>query len=167
MKAKEKRQGLTTSGAVILYELVAGILELILGSGLALFGRSILKIIDNLRNSGIIANSPAVVAGTIERLIPYLFEYRAYLALFLIALGLGKIVSGIGLYHKREWARHLLVALLLASLPLDGVSLIRHFSLLKILYLSINVAIIAYMAKLKPWRDLVVSQQNLKRIRDI
>jgi uncharacterized membrane protein (DUF2068 family) len=57
-------------------------------------------------------------------------------------------VEAVGLWHEKIWAEILVVVLVATSIPLEIYELIQGFSLIKIIVLGVNIAILIYLIKM-------------------
>lgn len=135
---------------IIAYELLFGIFEFISGFGILLFGKSIFGVYEHMKNAELLEDSNDLFVKITEKFIPNLFQHRYYVALFLLSMGVVKIVSGIGLIYKKEWAEHLLIIFLTILVPFDLIGEVNHFSIFKSVYLAINIFIVLYLVHFKP-----------------
>lgn len=136
-----------TFDLVILYELFTGILESATGLGLIIFKEEIQEFYVNLRDTGFLDSYHRFFTDLLSRLIPFVVDHHIFIGIFLVCLGLGKLVSGVGLMYRQLWAEHLLIGLLLVFLPLDFFELLRHPSLVKIMFILTNLLIVLYLTR--------------------
>ncbi|MBI3366145.1 DUF2127 domain-containing protein [Candidatus Roizmanbacteria bacterium] len=90
---------------------------------------------------------------------PLILHHRIYLMIFLIVLGLTKIIAAIGLLYEKKWALDLVIGLFIILLPFDIFTLFSHITFLKLLYFLINLLIVFYLMEFKPQKHL----QRLKK----
>ena len=140
----------TPSRLIIIYELVFGSFEAISGFGILFFGQKLLGIYTGLRTSELIQDPDDLTVRLAEKILPNLFTHRIYIALLLILFGAVKLTSGVGLIYKKAWAEHLLVIFLVVLIPFEAGVIIRHFSIMDVIYLMIDIVIVLYLIKLKP-----------------
>lgn len=135
---------------IIIYELLLGLFESVIGAGLFFFGKDLLNFYNQLAVTELLEDPHDLFVNLTEGLIPKLFEHHIYIAILLLAFGVVKITSGMGLLYKREWGKHLLIGLLVILIPVDSYDLIKQVSLFKIAYLLIDVVIALYLIDFKP-----------------
>ncbi len=135
---------------IIVYKLIAGILECGAGIGLALFGKQLMSLYGALI-AGELTEEPHDLLVTIsERIVPNLFTHNTILLIYLILLGSVKIAGAIGLIYKQNWGVDLLVGLSIILLPFQTVSFITHPNLIDVIYILIGVFIIFYLTEFNP-----------------
>ncbi len=137
------------SKAIVVYKLILGVIELFLGVGI-LFSAKILEIYRQYRVRELLENSNDVVVKTIDRLTPFVLQHHLYLTVFLIVLGISKIIGAIGLLNDKEWGLDLLIIIFFIFVPFDLFNLITHPTLLKFIYLLINLFIAFYLIEFQP-----------------
>lgn len=135
---------------IIFYELLFGFFELISFLGIVLLGKRLLDIYNYLVNIELIEDPNDLTVRITEKIIPNLFDHRVYIALLLLAFGVIKITSGVGLLYKKVWAEYLLVIFLVMLIPFEGIALIKHFSIADLIYLAGDIVIVAYLVKFRP-----------------
>lgn len=138
------------SNFIIAYEFSLGLIEIILGVGIWALGSKVFGIYRVIQDSDVLGEQHEILINSLAALVPYVFSHRFYLITLLIALGGVKIVSSIGLWTGKGWGKHLLIWLLIVLIPFDLVGIIRHFTLLDVGYLILDILIILYMVNFKP-----------------
>lgn len=138
------------SRAIIVYKFVAGIIELALGFGILFGGKKILEIYQNFKSDELLENPHDILVFILEKIIPYIFEHHIYFVLILLALGFVKVFGAIGLLYKKHWGLDLLVALTLILLPVDGFSILIHFTWGKLIYFLLNIFISLFLVNFNP-----------------
>lgn len=144
-----------TSNLIIIYELILGTFEVVFGVGLLFLWNTLLSLYYQMSSGELLEDSNDLIVRSIEQVLPHLFAHRYYIALLLVALGVVKISSGIGMYYKKEWANHLLVALLVVLIPFDISEMIIHFSVFDLGYLLIDILIVLYLIHFNPRQYLI------------
>jgi uncharacterized membrane protein (DUF2068 family) len=135
---------------IIVYELLFGLFELVSSLGIFLFGNRLLDTYNYLVSKELVEDPNDLTVRLTEKIIPNLFGHHIYIAFLLLAFGLIKITSGIGLIYKKVWAEHLLVIFLVILIPFELVALLRRFSIADLAYLLVDIAIVLYLIKFKP-----------------
>ena len=148
--AKSRSASETSNIFIIIYEIVLGLIELVLGFGIAFYGERVLVAYQALRATDFLSEQNDLLTDILERLVPYLTTHKLGVSVLLIALGGVKIASAIGLILKKEWGRHLLIGLLVVLIPFDLVGLLFDPSIFEAAYLAIDVLIILYMIEFNP-----------------
>lgn len=150
MNSRRIHPELKVSIYVIAYKFLLGVLELILGFGIIIFGNQILKLYFNFREQELINDPDDLIVHLVEKVIPYFLAYRSYIILILIVLGLVKVVGAVGLYYKKYWGLDLLIGLTFLLLPFDLATLLEHSSWTKVFYFLINLLIALYLVQFQP-----------------
>ncbi len=135
---------------VLVYEFVVGTAELLSGVAIALYGSrmyqlyqaSLIKVLDD--------DPDDLLARISEKFVPNILNHSSYVVLYLLALGLVKIVGAIGLVQKKNWGVDLLVGLILLMAPFQITGLIVHHNLLDLLYLVVGLLIALYLIEFRP-----------------
>lgn len=135
---------------VVIYESLTGIFELILGSGIILFGKRIFTLYLRLQSLGYLEHSHNILVLFVRRSLPFIIHYHIAIAIFIILLGSIKIVSAVGLWRDKLWANYLLISTLVILLPFDVIEIIRNPSAIKIVYFVVNILIIIYLFRQEP-----------------
>lgn len=153
-KTRKRLTRLNIPKVVIIYELVTGFFETISGLSLVLFGHKLLNLYVSLNNAELLESSHGSIAYLAEKLIPNLFEHRIYIALTLMAIGITKIISGIGILLNKWWADHLLVVLVLTFIVINSLESLVAYSIIKFIFLIVNILIFLYLVQFQPVRYL-------------
>lgn len=136
---------------IIAYKLIYGFFELVLGIGIAIFGKSAYKLYYNFQAQELIEDPHDLIARTLNKIVPYLFNHHGYIIFLLVLLGTVKIVGAIGLIYKKHWGIDLLLGLTVLLLPFQFYNLIFHHSLIDLYYIVIGIFIAFYLTNYKPW----------------
>ncbi len=146
---KQKPNG-EISNLIIAYEFALGLIEVVIGFGVAIFGNRVIQAYQSLRDTDILGEQHDLLVDALQKIVPYVSAHKFYIIVLLSALGLVKIISSIGLWMGKEWGKHLLIGLLVVLIPFDLAGIIIHMTLLDLAYLIIDVLIILYMTGFKP-----------------
>ncbi len=138
------------SQAIIIYKFVLGILELLLGVGIFIFGKNILDIYENFKSQEFLEDPHDLILLISDKLLPFILKHQGYIILFLTLFGLVKIFGSIGLWYRKHWGLDLLVGLTIILLPFELYQLFFHPTLLKLGYFLINIFIALYLVEFKP-----------------
>lgn len=150
MSEKNYQEELEVSRLIILYKLVSGFLEIMLGSALLLFGRQLYRFYQNFQLEELFEDPHSLIVVFLRRMVPYIFEHRINIILILFLLGFVKMAGAIGLYYRKHWGLDLLVGLTILLLPFDGYSLVTTPTLTQLGYFLINLLIAFYLVNFKP-----------------
>ena len=151
MKTKQRQleSELHISSWIIIYKFILGLIELIIGLIIFIEGNKLYGLYQNLR-AELLEDSHDTIANFLQLFFPYLLEHRGYVLLFLIVLGLTKVIGAIGFHYKKTWGLDLLIGLTFALLPFDLFALIERPTLVKLSYFIINILIALYLVNFRP-----------------
>ena len=88
---------------------------------------------------GGLLNSAANRVATLQR------DHVRNLALAALAFGLLEGTEAVGLWFEKRWAEYLTVVATASLLPLEVVELTRHATVLKVLGMILNIAVVVYL----------------------
>ena len=135
---------------VLIYEFVVGFFELLAGLAMAFFGSQIYEYYRMSLIKELSEDPPDVLAYASEKIVPGLLTHNAYIILYLVVLGLGKVVGAIGLYYKQNWGVDLLVVLIILMAPFQVYELIARPNLAGLLALIGALLIALYLVEFRP-----------------
>lgn len=144
------KKELRVSWYVIAYKLLFGVTELLLGAGIALFGKAALHWYRILALRELSEDPHDVLVRLTERFIPDVLTHRTFIVLYLILLGAAKIAGAVGLIYKQRWGVDLLVGLTFLMLPFQLVQIVLHPSLPDFLYMLTGLLIALYLVSFRP-----------------
>lgn len=147
---KQAENEFYVSWYIILYKLSLGVIEFVVGVGLALFGSHMMSLYLSYSARELSEDPHDMLVRFSEHLIPQLFTHNTYLIFYLIMLGIAKIAGSIGLIYKQNWGVDLLVVLTAILLPFQIVNLIFHPSILDVVYIALGLFIALYLIEFKP-----------------
>ncbi len=139
------------SGLIILYELITGVFEILFGLAILIYGDELLELYHNVIFSNFFVFEHTSLSDLAQSLIPYLFDHFIFISIFFLSFGVVKIICGVGIFYKKQWANFLLATALVGLLPFDIVSLIQNYAIFKVVYLIINIAILFYLFRSQSW----------------
>ncbi|MBJ7608682.1 MAG: DUF2127 domain-containing protein [Candidatus Dormibacteraeota bacterium] len=84
-----------------------------------------------------------------DRVLALVGNHGSSIAIGAIAYGVLELTEAVGLLMRRRWAEYLVLLATVAFLPLELDELIRHLSVLKVLTVTINLAIVWYLVQRK------------------
>ena len=146
VKPHSKEKGAIGILLIGLFKLVKGVLLVAVGIGaLKLVHRDIAEVVehwveilrvdpDNRFIHGVVVKLFAVTPKQLRELSAGTFFYAALL-----------LTEGIGLLMRKHWAEYFTVITTGAFIPLELYELGKHFTLIKVVVLAINVAIVWYL----------------------
>ncbi len=135
---------------IIIYKFILGVLELILGLGVWIFGDRVLAFFTNYKAQELSDDPHDLLVTLLEKIIPFILEHKGYIIIILLLLGIVKIVGSIGLFYKKHWGLDLLVGLTVFLLPLDLYELFLHPTWPNLVYFIINILIALYLVEFNP-----------------
>ena len=135
---------------IVAYKFIFGFLEFALGAGIAFFGKNVLSLY-RLYSSQELAEDPHdLIVRLSQHVVPNVLTHDSFLVIYLILLGVVKMVGAVGLLYKKTWGIDVLVAVTLIMFPFQFIQLIRRPSFVDFLYVFIGVAIALYLINFKP-----------------
>lgn len=146
----KKKDVIQASYIVVLYKLVTGLTEFILGLGIIFFQKNIYHIYTNYKINELLEDPHDLLIKITEKIIPIFSHYHTYLIVSLLIFGLVKIIAAIGLFYDKEWGLDILVISFFLMLPFDIYTFFSHPTIIKTLYFLINVLITLYLIEFKP-----------------
>ncbi len=135
---------------IIIYKLVLGLLETLLGLGIIIFGRQIVNIYQNFKSQELLEDPHDLLVSLLQKVLPYFVQHRGYVVFILLLLGIVKIVGSVGLMYRKHWGLDLLIILTILLLPFQLYSLFFSFSVSKLIYFTINLLIALYLVEFQP-----------------
>lgn len=135
---------------IIAYKFLLGVAELLLGSGMLIWGNQIAHLYDSFRSGELLEDPNDTVANLLQKVMPYLLAHRGYIILLLVLLGIVKIVGSIGLYYKKYWGYDLLIGLTIVLLPFDLFNFVKNINLYNFSFFILNLLIALYLVEFKP-----------------
>ena len=147
---------------IVRYKLAKAILELLLG--ILLLSFTCAGLTDHLREVAWHIRHHAVEAWSIafaERLIRASTE-RNLLVVGVATLldGALSVVEGWALYHRYRWSRWFVVGATSILVPFEGLALVDHFSVPRLVLLVGNVSIVVYLI----WRGAAIARHSSREV---
>jgi uncharacterized membrane protein len=143
-----------TSRLIVVYKMVFGLSELLLGVYITIFGRTALIWYQKYAIQELSEDPHDLLVHLTEGIIPNVLAHHTFLAVYLIVLGGAKIAGAIGLIFKQNWGVDVLVGITFAMFPFQIVRLIRHPSLTESLYAAVGLLIALYLINFQPLKWL-------------
>lgn len=109
------------------YKFALGIVEILLGLGIAIFGNKALDVYQSIRSTELLEDPHDMFVNIIDGSIPYILDHKLVIVIVLLLIGTIKIVSCIAIWMGKEWGVHLLLFFMLALLPFDLFDLFKNF----------------------------------------
>jgi uncharacterized membrane protein len=134
--------------AIVVFKLVTGGAELVVGSALLfLSGSGLRTIIDRLTAAERLQDPGDPVVSFVYDHLHSLLSDKATVGAALLVLGLVKVIGAIGLLRHKPWAYYLLLAMVVLLVPVDTVHLIGHFSLGAAFLAVANVVVLGLLIR--------------------
>lgn len=145
---------------IVIYKLLFGLSEFLLGLGITFFGRTALHWYHVYAVQELSEDPHDLLVRLTESFIPNVLAHHTFLVLYLLLLGIAKIAGAIGLIYKQNWGVDLLVGLTVLMLPFQLFQLAHHLSLAEFLYICIGLIIALYLINFRPheWATRVVTK---------
>lgn len=133
------------------YKVVQGLLELV-GSMilLSLSYSQIHRLAVRLTREELLEDPKDIFVAYLFKYLPLLSEYKEQAGLILLALGIYDVVTGVGLFYEKNWARLVILIALIASLPYSSYELILKFDSLRLVFFVIQILFIYILWRYKP-----------------
>jgi uncharacterized membrane protein len=147
---------------IIVYKLLFGLVEFLLGIGITFFRSRALEWYRIYTIQELSEDPHDLLVRLTEGVIPNILTHHSFLAIYLILLGAAKIVASIGLIYKQNWGVDLLVGLTIIMFPFQLVQLIIHPSLSDFIYIFVGLFIALYLVNFHPYQLLQRIQKNIK-----
>lgn len=138
------------SRLIIVYKFLLGLLEVILGLGIIIYGQRIYLLYTNFRNSEVLEDPHDLLARLLETFVPYLLAHRGYVVLILLLLGVTKMAGSIGLMKRKHWGLDVLIIVTILLLPFETFAIFAHPNLTKVAFFVINMLIALYLVNFNP-----------------
>ena len=135
---------------ILVYKFMLGIIEFLAGLAIALFGSKIYTVYQTSLIKELSEDPHDLLARISENFVPNVLTHSTYIVVYLIVLGLAKILGAIGLIYKQNWGVDLLVGLTILMAPFQIVNLIMHPNLFDLIYLIIGLLIALYLIEFRP-----------------
>lgn len=97
-----------------------------------------------------LAGKKGVIAWIVEKVLnlnPRTLQFSGLLA---AAYAVITLIEAIGLWYEKEWARWLVIGVVVISIPPEIYKIINGFSWLKLFALSVNILILIYLLRKFP-----------------
>jgi uncharacterized membrane protein len=135
---------------ILVYKFTLGIIEFLAGLAIALFGSEIYMLYQTSVIKELSEDPHDLLARLSENFVPNVPTHSTYIVVYLIVLGLAKILGAIGLIYKQNWGVDLLVGLTILMAPFQIVNLIMHPNLFDLIYFIIGLLIALYLIEFRP-----------------
>jgi uncharacterized membrane protein len=149
---------------IIAYKMIFGLIEFLLGVGIAIFGRNMFTIYTHYLTQELLEEPHDLLARLSRQIVPGILTHNTYLILYLVLLGAAKIAGAVGLLYKKHWGVDLLVGLTLIMFPFQIIQLIRSPSIIDFTYIIVGLLIALYLINFQPkaWASRVARHHGRK-----
>lgn len=148
---------------LILYKLVAGIIEVIIGVSFGVFGKQFVRVYQNFELSHL-REDPSIYVRTVEKAIPFLLDHRTYVIVFFLTFGLGKIIGALGLWYEKMWAIHLMIILSALLLPFEFADFLHRPTIFLLFYIIANITIVLYLLHFNPHIQHIKHKHRMRKL---
>lgn len=135
---------------IIVYKFAYGLAESLMGLAVALFGRSLYQLYETRLIRELSEDPHDSLARISESFVPHLLTHSTYIVLYLVLLGVAKMLGAIGLIYKQNWGVDLLVGLTILMAPFQIVNLVVHPNWFDLMYLTVGLLIALYLVEFRP-----------------
>ncbi len=138
------------SSYIIAYKFILGVIEFATGATIAVFGPRLYQWYQLSLIRELSEDPHDLLARLSEGIVPNILTHNTFVVLYLVVLGLAKMVGAVGLVYKQNWGVDLLVVLTILMAPFQIVNLFFHPHWLDLLYLVVGLAIALYLMEFRP-----------------
>ncbi len=149
-KEQEIEKEFHVSIYIIVYKFLLGFFESGAGLTIAIFGARIFQFYQASLFKELSEDPHDTLALLSESVVPNVLTHNTYVVIYLLVLGLAKMIGAVGLIYKQDWGVDLLVILTILMAPFQVVSLILHPHIFDLLYLVVGLLIALYLIEFKP-----------------
>jgi uncharacterized membrane protein len=135
---------------IVVYKLLLGVLEFGAGLTIVFFGSRIYQLYQSSLLKELSEDPHDLLAHLSESVVPNVLMHNTYVVLYLIVLGLAKMVGAIGLVYKQNWGVDLLVILTILMAPFQIAQLIVHPQVFDLIYLVVALLVALYLIEFRP-----------------
>ena len=145
---------LTPFYAFALYKVLTGVLELAGGILVMFFSATIFNdIIVALTSRELIEDPGDIFVAVILHYIAYLPKIK-FVGILIFINGIYDSVTGVGLFFRKKWAYHVILFILIASIPFELYELIATPQIYKFISLFLTSVFLLILIRLRP-RQLI------------
>jgi uncharacterized membrane protein len=135
---------------IVTYKFLLGLFEFAAGVTIAFFGSRIFQLYQASLLKELSEDPHDTLARLSESIVPNVLTHNGIVVLYLLVLGLAKIIGAVGLIYKQNWGVDLLVVLTILMAPFQIVSIILHRHIIDLIYLVVGLLIALYLIEFKP-----------------
>jgi uncharacterized membrane protein len=149
-QAMDHKEGFPVSRLIIVYKFALGLIELISGLVIALYGKQLFAQYLLQLSQELSEDPHDLLAHLSMAIVPNFFTHNTIIVMTLILLGMAKIGGAIGLFYNKNWGVDLLVGLTVIMMPFQLINIFTHPNFFDSLYLMIGIVIALYLVHFKP-----------------
>ncbi len=138
------------SSYIVVYKFLLGLIEFSGGMTIALAGSRIYQLYQVSLLKELSEDPHDLLARLSETVVPNVLTHNTYVVIYLLVLGLAKMIGAVGLIYKQNWGVDLLVLLTILMAPFQIVNLVLHPHIFDLLYLIIGLLIALYLIEFRP-----------------
>lgn len=143
---------------IIVYKFMLGFFESAAGLAIALFGSRLYGLIQTSLLKELSEDPHDLLARISENIVPHVLTHNTYIVLYLMILGIAKMLGAIGLIYRKNWGVDLLVGLTILMAPFQIVNMVLHPNVFDMIYFSVGILIALYLVEFRPgaWVSRVI-----------
>lgn len=135
---------------IIFYKFLLGLVEFATGIGIAIFGSGLYQFYRTTVRKELTEDPHDLLARISNSIVPNLLTHNTYILIYLIILGLAKMLGSVGLIYKQNWGVDLLVVLTVLMAPFQIYDLFIHPNIFDFIYFSLGLLIAFYLIEFRP-----------------
>ncbi len=135
---------------IVAYKFILGLSEFLGGVVIGFFGSRIYQVYQASLFKELSEDPHDLLARLSESVVPSVLTHNTYVVIYLLVLGLAKMVGAAGLIYKQNWGVDLLVVLTILMAPFQVINLVLHPQIFDLLYLVVGLLIALYLIEFKP-----------------
>ena len=135
---------------ILVYKFLLGLVELSAGIAIAFFGSKIYQLYRTGLIKELSEDPHDLLARLSETIVPDILAHHTVVVLYLIVLGLAKMLGAVGLIYKQNWGVDLLVGLTILLAPFQIINLILHPNFFDLIYFIVGIFIALYLVEFRP-----------------
>ena len=135
---------------IVVYKFILGVSEFLLGIVIVFFGSEIYRSYEASLLRELSEDPHDLIARLSENFVPGVLTHNTYIILYLVVLGLAKMLGAVGLIYKKNWGVDLLVGLTLLMAPFQIINLVVRPNLPDLLFFAVGLLIALYLVEFRP-----------------
>ncbi len=135
---------------IVVYKFLLGLSEFAAGATIAFFGSSLYQWYQASLIKELAEEPHDLLARLSEGIVPNILTHNTYVIIYLVVLGLAKMVGAVGLIYKQNWGVDLLVVLTILMAPFQIANLVYHPHIIDLVYLVVGLLIALYLIEFRP-----------------